>query len=142
MDDPGTILIMIIIGVVVSAGIGHIIGASRGRNDGWAWGLFLGPFGWIISALLPRDGRKCPECLGVVPDGARKCLHCGESLGLSAQTMQKRTEEIEKMENDRVNVDCPACGMSLSVLSEKAKNELICPVCKARFTTGFSVPGR
>ncbi len=41
----GTILIWLIIGPL----IGHIISPEK---SGWAWGLFLGPLGWIIAAIL------------------------------------------------------------------------------------------
>jgi hypothetical protein len=66
-----------VIGVLVSVLVGWVIGKQRGRGDaGAALGL-LGPIGWIIAALLPEEGRRCPECRGVVPREARRCKHCG-----------------------------------------------------------------
>ena len=61
--------------------VGGLLGKSRGRTAAGAlFGAFLGPIGWLITVLLPAEGRKCPECLGVVPDGARRCKHCGAEL--------------------------------------------------------------
>jgi hypothetical protein len=76
----------------ISGGIGSLIGGYRGReNAGMGFGFFLGPIGWIITGLLPEDGKRCPECLGVVPPKARRCRHCGELLQPA-----KRAEVIEQ----------------------------------------------
>ena len=60
---------------------GLLIGASRGRRGfGFVMGLLLGLVGWIIVGLMRREGPRCPECLGVVQDQARRCKHCGSEL--------------------------------------------------------------
>lgn len=69
---------------IFSAWIGGVIGAYRGRaGEGRIFGLLLGPFGWLLTSLLPEGGKKCPECLGVVPELARRCKHCGSELASS-----------------------------------------------------------
>jgi hypothetical protein len=65
---------------LVSMLVGYAIGRWRGRGGAGAWLGLLGPVGWIIAALLPEEGRRCPECLGVVPEKARRCRHCGSVL--------------------------------------------------------------
>lgn len=61
--------------------VGYAIGRERGRGgDGFVLGVLLGPLGCLLILCLERRGRKCPECLGVVPDAARKCKHCGSEI--------------------------------------------------------------
>jgi len=77
-----TVLFIVVwtVSTLVSVLIGWAIGRQRGRGDaGAALGL-LGPVGWIIAALLPEAGRKCPKCLAVVPDEASRCKHCGAEI--------------------------------------------------------------
>ncbi len=66
--------------------IGALIGKFKGRV---ALGLFLGvlfgPIGWIIVALLSNERPKCPECGGIVVEGARKCKNCGTVLVTEGQ---------------------------------------------------------
>ena len=42
--------------------------------------FFAHPSGWLITLLLSPEGRKCPQCLGVVPETAVRCRHCGSEL--------------------------------------------------------------
>jgi hypothetical protein len=77
--------------------IGYVIGRARGRGGFGAFmGLLLGPLGWLIVLLLPRQGTKCPECLGIVPAQARRCQHCGSEIpaGLSAEAKPFRRRVI------------------------------------------------
>ena len=61
--------------------IGLGFGNERGRGfTGFMLGFFLGPIGWILILCLEPDGRRCPECLGVVPNLARRCRHCSSEL--------------------------------------------------------------
>ena len=61
--------------------IGAAIGSTKqNAGMGLILGMFLGPIGWLIVLLLPGHGRKCPECLGEVPQGASRCKHCGSKL--------------------------------------------------------------
>jgi hypothetical protein len=66
---------------LLSAVVGALIGQSKGRPTAGAfWGLLLGPLGWLVVVSVPDERAKCPECLGFVPDGARKCQHCSSPL--------------------------------------------------------------
>ena len=66
---------------VVCGGVGGILGRLRGRDlDGMAFGLVLGPIGWI-GVLCASDLRpRCPQCLGLISEGASVCRHCRNTL--------------------------------------------------------------
>jgi hypothetical protein len=77
LTDDMTLLIWCVLGALVGAAIGN----SKGRAAaGAAWGIFLGPIGWLIIAIAPDTRLKCPECGGVIVKGARKCKNCGSDL--------------------------------------------------------------
>jgi len=68
--------------ITFGGGIGYVIGKTRSRgSEGFLLGLLLGPIGWIITLLIPAGGAKCPECMGDVPYGARRCKNCGVDFG-------------------------------------------------------------
>ena len=67
--------------VAVGALVGAAIGQSNGRAAaGAAWGVFLGPVGRLVMAIVPDVRAKCPDCGGEVVPGARKCKNCGSML--------------------------------------------------------------
>jgi len=71
--------------VILFGGVGYIIGSSRNRGaQGFVLGVLLCLLGWIITALLGENGRKCPEFLGVIPFRARRCRHCGSAVKVVA----------------------------------------------------------
>ena len=73
--------LVFVISALIFGGIGFAVGKSRGRGPlGFLLGTFFGPLGWIVVLLLAPEGRKCPECLGIVPGQARRCQHCGSNL--------------------------------------------------------------
>lgn len=75
------VALVILIVATFCALVGHSIGKPRGQGKAGAqWSFVLGPIGWIIAALLPEEGPRCPECRGVVILGARRCRHCGATL--------------------------------------------------------------
>jgi len=80
MDDSFFLFVLIATAGVCGA-IGYALGHGRGRGaDGFALGVLLGPIGCIIAAFLSEKGKKCPECLGDVPNAAIRCKHCGIAL--------------------------------------------------------------
>lgn len=84
-DDSIQMFAGFVLYVIVFGGVGYLIGHGRNRGpEGFALGVFLCVLGWIVTALIPENGRKCPECLGVVPFRARRCKHCGSALKMMA----------------------------------------------------------
>ena len=72
-------------GIVVIAVVGGLVGLVIGQfknkpTTGFLLGLLLGPIGWLIMAVIPNSGPKCPACKGVINSGATKCVNCGSSL--------------------------------------------------------------
>jgi hypothetical protein len=74
--------VLLILWIAIFGSVGGIIGNLVGRRiAGFVLGVFLGPLGWLIVAVLPEEGRRCLWCKGVIPDRATKCMHCGSDLG-------------------------------------------------------------
>jgi len=81
MDNDFSFLIFIF--MIISAGVGGVIGILKGRLAfGIILGFLLGPIGWLVTSCFSDASRKCPACLGRVPEGASKCRHCGSDLPL------------------------------------------------------------
>lgn len=73
------------VGFIFFGAIGVLIGQRKGRPlAGMVWGMLLGPFGWLLMALLPHSGaakrRACPHCGGVVALEQTRCNHCGNAI--------------------------------------------------------------
>lgn len=79
--DPG-IIIGLVIGALICGVIGGLIGSYKARGkDGFFWGCFLGPIGWIIVALLPDERPRCRSCKAPLPSSKpRTCPSCGAAL--------------------------------------------------------------
>lgn len=66
--------------------VGGLIGWRRGSF--WrdvAFAAALGPFGWILSWLLPPPAPPCRQCGRAVTAKQRHCAHCGAALPAPAQ---------------------------------------------------------
>lgn len=69
---------MIALWIIVGAIVGALIGEKKqAMAQGLFLGLILGPIGWLVMALSNGNLLVCNECKGAVPNGARRCKHCG-----------------------------------------------------------------
>ena len=74
-------LVILLCWTIICGKIGALIGKSKKREGaGFLFGLFLGPIGWLLVAVGPNNSAKCPECGGVVVEGAKRCKNCGVEL--------------------------------------------------------------
>jgi hypothetical protein len=79
MDDASIIWVML--WVFIGSLVGVAIGKTKGRPTlGFFMGAFLGVIGWLLLLIGPDSRLKCSECLGAVPEGAKRCQHCGVFL--------------------------------------------------------------
>ncbi len=76
MNDP-----LFVIGWLISILIGGLIGRVKQRPlAGVIYALLLGPLGWLIVAVVPGGGKKCPRCAETVKREAKVCKHCQADL--------------------------------------------------------------
>ena len=103
--------------IVLWLSIGWWFGEQRNRPQAGFWlGLFLGPFGWLLTLLLP-DGKagqavapgaaqtipgRCPTCGGALVGYFPKCPHCASDVfwagGLPMRTAQEAADEQARQE--------------------------------------------
>jgi hypothetical protein len=112
---------ILVIAAAICALIGLYIGNSKGRPvAGAMWGLLVGPIGWLVMAIVKDERRKCPDCLGTVPIGARRCQHCGSEL------------------NKAASVICSHCGAKEFVVDLKPLDLIKCNTCGRKFRVDSS----
>jgi predicted nucleic acid-binding Zn ribbon protein len=113
----------VVVWVVLNGAIGAALGGVfRGQAvQGAAVAIVLGPIGWIGVFGL-RDVRpKCPECRGVIVQGAKRCRHCGVAFG------------VKTAPRNALNVKCPECGARGFVVDPPEDAEGVCQDCGAKF---------
>ena len=143
----------------IGALVGGMIGADRGRvGEGVALGLFFGPVGWIITALLRPSAENEARWLDQVAarrsnvadwgrssdQGAEQIADVLESLeGQPTETARDRKraehEALEAMAR-RVEGCCPHCRTAVQA---EPGQRVICPNCgrSVRFPMEFGRKG-
>lgn len=96
---------------LASAGVGGVIGASKGRPlAGAVWGLLLGPLGWILVGAGPDRRPKCPECRGDVVPGANRCKNCGHILNAPPPAEAAPCQTTPNDDQPASLSSCPGCS--------------------------------
>ena len=125
MEDYSGLLCL---GVVVGAVVGGIIGASRNNAEsGVVWGGLLGPIGWLIILFLDKR-PKCPECRGVLPEGARRCQHCGHDFIATTSRPVSGVSQAQPLQQVQEK-KCPFCA---ETIQSEAK---VCRYCNNALET-------
>ena len=79
------ILAFLIIGAIVSGIVGAFLGDSVNKGAAGFWlGLFLGPIGWIIVLLLPRETSNSPQTPKERPSSQTKAAEEGPPRDLTS----------------------------------------------------------
>jgi hypothetical protein len=118
VDGLALLFLAIVFGIV-----GAAIGASRkNAGMGFVLGALLGPIGWIVTLFVDHRAQ-CPECKGRIPDGARKCLHCGSAIEMQTfprispkpsppKPLENPVEEYKKWKEEHPQQELPASTMN------------------------------
>ena len=92
-----------------------------------------------LEQVCSTARKKCPQCLGVVPDGARKCMHCGGDLAVQpmpapAPVTPKPVPQSQAPEKTAADaqIPCPLCGQRLKISTLK-QGENWCGFCFQKF---------
>ena len=117
-------LLVVLAMAAVFGTVGKLAGDRKGRPyTGVAFGLAIGPIGWLLTLCLPDINRKCPACFGSVPDEATRCRHCGQPIEPAIYEVpapeSKRFIDVHApvgaYEPSQVEVCCPACSKAYLV---------------------------
>ena len=79
----------------VCAVIGGIIGDRKDAGlAGVMWGMFLGPLGVLIAALVLK--LRCPHCNGRLNGKPSRCQHCAQEISWA----QKEKARLSRKNHD------------------------------------------
>ncbi len=89
--NPTFLIVMLMLNALVGAAIGQ---KKNRLVAGLVFGFLLGPIGWLVIALGPDMGPKCPECGGPIVKGAKRCKNCGAILE-HEESLEERLEAMD-----------------------------------------------
>jgi len=123
--------------IFIGGFVGYIIGSQRGRaGEGAIMGAVLGIIGWFLLLAGPDGRPKCRSCKGTVPEGATKCMHCGESLAKTVPVFEpiKLPQTIlDQPQVYRAKMNCPHCNSEMLIPWSHLKYDVVCPTCTKDF---------
>ncbi len=107
--------VLIIAWLFLSGMIGVHLAGKRRVNRGTAFfaAVLLGPIAWIAILIGPDNNPRCPECRGIIGDGARRCMHCGVVFPQPLVVTCKCGSLLDIMSDGRTYA-CPDCGTALT----------------------------
>ena len=78
-------VLIFLLGAIISGVIGAFLGGSVNKGTAGFWlGLFLGPIGWIIVLLLPRETSNSPQTPKERPSSQTKSTKEGPPRDLTS----------------------------------------------------------
>jgi len=119
-------LIGLLFGCLVCGGVGLWFGGMRQRETAGFWlGFFFGPFGWLLTLLLPdgdvsqvggasgspHGSARCPTCGGTLVGQYQKCQHCASDVFWAGNvptrseceaSAERQRQELVEAERQRV----------------------------------------
>jgi hypothetical protein len=100
-----------LVGWLISVLIGALIGRDRGDTEiGAVLAFFLGPVGWLITALLPDKRLRCARCGTLLWIQALQCPACHKSCASPNPCMpvldaQNNLQEAQTLEDILAKAD-------------------------------------
>ena len=106
-----------VVAIIVAVIFGTIAYLVGGKASSFWWGLFLGPFGVVVSAVI-SEGEKTREKITALTVMMQK----------QSKQQKETTAPSVDISGHRI-IQCPQCGSKLRVSPQD--NSVICPKCQS-----------